>query len=42
MWRGIIHGYGKGRLKVFGVMVRVKGDFVQIDVVTMEGNLQEG
>lgn len=41
MWHGIIHCYGKGWLKIFGVVIRVKGDFVQVNIITSVGDLQE-
>lgn len=39
MRRGIIHRYRKWWPEVLSVVIRVKGDFVQINVVALIGDL---
>lgn len=41
MRQGIIHRYGKRWFEVFGIVIRVKGNFVQVNIITSVGDLQE-
>ena len=38
----MIHRYREWRSEVLGVVIRVKGDFVQIYIISVVGNRQEG
>ena len=41
MRHGIIHRYGKWWFEVFGIVIRVQGNLVQVNVITTVGDLQE-
>ena len=41
MGYGIIPRYRKWWFEVFGVVIGVKSDFVQVDIVPLVGDLQE-